>query len=97
MLDMSLSEMLVIGVLILVFIGPDRIPEMMRFLGRNYAKLRSASDELRRTFNAEVARVDADRRHEEMLKRRAKIQRERDAEGVAPPTADVPTADEGKS
>ena len=55
MLNIGLSEMLVIAILAIVFIGPDDLPEMMRFLGRQYAKLRRASDELRNAFQIETA------------------------------------------
>ena len=62
MFDLGFGEMLVVAVLVIVFIGPDGLPDLMRVLGRFYAQARRASDELRRTFNAEVARVEADRR-----------------------------------
>lgn len=68
---------------ILVFVGPDRIPELMAVAGRYYAKLRRMSDDLRRAFNAEVARVEADKRREELDARRreaeAKLRAEREA------------------
>ncbi|MBM4368424.1 MAG: hypothetical protein FJ102_19575 [Deltaproteobacteria bacterium] len=56
--------------MILVFVGPDRIPELMSVAGRYYAKLRRLSDDLRRAFNAEVARVEADKRRDELEGRR---------------------------
>lgn len=77
MFDMSMGEMLVIGVLVLVFFEPDQLPELMRQAGRLYGKVKGASDDLRRTFNAEVARVDADRRREELLRRREELARRR--------------------
>ncbi len=68
--DLGLGEILLIGVVILVFVGPDRIPELMSVAGRYYAKLRRLSDDLRRAFNAEVARVEADKRRDELEARR---------------------------
>ncbi len=68
--DLGLGEILLIGVVILVFVGPDRIPELMSVAGRYYAKLRRLSDDLRRAFNAEVARVEADKRRDELEGRR---------------------------
>jgi sec-independent protein translocase protein TatB len=68
--DLGFGEMLVIAVLVIVFVGPDGLPDMMRVLGRFYAQIRRASDDLRRTFNAEVARVESDRRRDELRQRR---------------------------
>ena len=70
MFDIGFQEMLLIAVLVIVFIPADDLPEMMRTLGRYYAKIRRASDDLRRAFNSEVARTDADRRREDLTKRR---------------------------
>ncbi len=66
-----------IAVLAIVFIGPDDLPKMMRIAGRYYAKIRRASDDLRRAFNAEVAKVEAEERREEMRRRREEMERRR--------------------
>ena len=63
--------------------GPDRIPELMSVAGRYYGKIRRMSDDLRRAFNAEVARAESDRRREELEARRKEAEerrrKERDA------------------
>lgn len=90
MFDMSLGEMMVIAVLILVFFQPDQLPELMRTAGRWYGKLKGASDDLRRAFNTEVARVEADKRREDLERRRAEIARRRvqaDADAAPRPQA----------
>lgn len=94
--------MLLIAVVILVFVGPDRIPELMSVAGRYYGKVRRMSDDLRRAFNAEVARSEGDRRRAELEVRRKESdekrriereQRERDAEaGERPGPDSQPTA-----
>lgn len=71
MFDFGFSEMMVVAVLVLVFVGPDRIPEMMSVAGRYYAKARRASDELRRAFNTEVARYETEYRRQDFERRRA--------------------------
>ena len=63
---MGWGEIALIAVLILVFVGPDELPKLLRFLGRNYGKLRRASDDLRRTFTLEVDKVDAEARAAEI-------------------------------
>lgn len=102
MFDLGLGEMLVIAVLVIVFVGPDGLPDLMRVLGRFYGQMRRASDDLRRTFNAEVARVDADRRRDELRQRRLERERARAASaeagadpGLAAPPVDVAEDDEG--
>ncbi|MFZ5477254.1 MAG: hypothetical protein ACOZNI_10820 [Myxococcota bacterium] len=73
MFDVGMSEALLIGALILLFIPPEDLPALFRTLGRWYAKVRRASDDLRRAFNAEVARADADQRREELEKRMERL------------------------
>lgn len=96
MFDLGLGEMLVIAVLVIVFVGPDGLPDMMRVLGRFYGQMRRASDDLRRTFNAEVARVDADRRRDELRQRRLERERARaappDSAGEPGEGADAPSS-----
>jgi len=70
MLNIGLWELMVIGVAALVFVGPDRLPNVMRFLGRSYAKVRHASQDLRMAFQQEVDTVDSDRRAVEIQRRR---------------------------
>ena len=71
MLGLGWQEIALIAVLAIVVVGPERLPEMLRFLGRQYAKVRRASDELRRAFMLEADRADAERRAVELRKRRA--------------------------
>lgn len=77
MFDMSLGEMLVIGVIVLVVFQPEQLPDVMRHAGRLYGKVKGASDDLRRAFNTEVARVESERRREELQRRREELQKRR--------------------
>ncbi len=70
MFGLGWQELLFVVVLALVIVGPDRLPEMLRFLGRQYGKLRRASDELRRAFMFEADKVDQEQRIAELKKRR---------------------------
>jgi sec-independent protein translocase protein TatB len=71
MLGLGWQEIMLIGVLAVVVVGPERLPEMLRFVGRQYAKVRRTSDELRRAFMLEADRADAEKRAAELRKRRA--------------------------
>jgi sec-independent protein translocase protein TatB len=83
MLNIGITEMMLIAVLAIVFVGPDRLPEMMRFMGRQYGKLRRASNELRRAFQLEVDRVDAEARAKEIQARRKALEERRRAAAAA--------------
>ena len=40
MLNFGLWEMLMIASVALIFVGPERLPEMLRYLGRGYGKIK---------------------------------------------------------
>lgn len=70
MLNLGLTEIIVILVVGLVVVGPERLPNVVRWLGRQYGKLMRASDELRRAFVIEADRAEADARADDLRKRR---------------------------
>ena len=73
MLNIGMGELFVIGLLGLVVVGPERLPEVMRFLGRNYAKLKRATSDLRKAFQFEVDKVQTEHRAEIIRARRELI------------------------
>ena len=70
MLNLGLGEILIFSVLALVVVGPERLPTMVRFMGRQYGKLMRASRELRRAFYMEAERVESAERREKLKKKR---------------------------
>lgn len=52
MFGIGMTELLVIFVIALLVLGPKRLPEMARSLGKAMAEFRRASSELRREFTA---------------------------------------------
>ncbi len=50
MFDIAWSELLLIAVVALIFIGPKELPQVLHNLGRAAAKLRRSADEFRRHF-----------------------------------------------
>jgi sec-independent protein translocase protein TatB len=77
MLGMGLGELLVIGVVLLLVVGPDRLPQFMRTAGRVYGQVRRASDDLRRSFTAEADRVEAEDRFQRLQERRKQVEEDR--------------------
>lgn len=46
-----MTEMIIIAVVALIFIGPDQIPEVARTVGRLMNDLRRSTDEIKRDFH----------------------------------------------
>jgi Tat protein translocase TatB subunit len=53
MLDIGLSELLIILAVALIVLGPKKLPEVARSLGRGLAQFRRASEDLRRSILVE--------------------------------------------
>jgi Tat protein translocase TatB subunit len=70
MLGLGWGEILLMGGVALVVVGPERLPRLMRDLGRYYGQLRRAADELRRSFVLEADRQDAEERYAKLQERR---------------------------
>jgi Tat protein translocase TatB subunit len=51
MFGFSLGEIIVISAVALLVLGPERIPQVARTVGRFFAELRRATDEVKREFN----------------------------------------------
>lgn len=81
MLGVGFPELLLILVVALVVLGPQRLPEVARMLGRAYAQLRRASEEFQHTIRQDLATLerqeDADRNKavaEELRERCAELE-----------------------
>jgi sec-independent protein translocase protein TatB len=70
MLNFGFGEIVLIMVLAIVVVGPERLPEMLRFLGKQYGKVMRASNDLRRAFMLEADRADAEKRAALLRERR---------------------------
>jgi TatA/E family protein of Tat protein translocase len=51
---LGVTEILVILVVALIFLGPKRLPEAARSLGRSMAEFRRASNEIRSSLNLDA-------------------------------------------
>ena len=51
MFGLSISEIFVIAVVVLLVVGPERLPEFMQVLGRNIWKIKHATEELKSNLN----------------------------------------------
>lgn len=55
MLGIGLPELLLIMILGLLVLGPQRLPEVARMIGRAYGQLRRASEEFQNTIRQDIA------------------------------------------
>ena len=58
MFGVGLPELIVIMVLGLLVLGPQRLPEVARMIGRLYGQLRRASEEFQRTIRQDLAALE---------------------------------------
>ena len=70
MLGLGPGEIILVLIVVIVVVGPDRLPQFMRGAGRLYSQFRRAADEMRRSLVLEADRQDAEARYEEMQRRR---------------------------
>ena len=75
--SLGILELLVVAVVLLVFIGPERLPHATRWLGRAYGQMRRAADELRRALVMEADRLDEEERLRDLRARRLEAEEER--------------------
>lgn len=69
-------ELVIIAVIALVFVGPKKLPEMMKQLGKFFVHTRRYSTEIRSEFNEVMRQAESEIRMEEAEKMRKQIQEE---------------------
>lgn len=91
---LDFTELLLVGILILLFVGPERMPHVVRMLGRLYGQFRRSADELRKALVLEADRMDEEERLRALVRQRkeaeAKRQAEQGAAGDAAPEGPMP-------
>lgn len=56
-----MQELILIGVIAVIVIGPKQLPEVARALGKGYAEFRRAFDDMKRSVDAELRTEDLKR------------------------------------
>ncbi len=54
MFGIGMQELLIVAVVALLVVGPKRLPEVAQMLGKGYAQLRKAADDLQGSLKAEM-------------------------------------------
>jgi sec-independent protein translocase protein TatA len=93
MFGIGLPELVVILAVALIVLGPQRLPEVARMLGRAYGQLRRASEEFQNTIRQDLAALE---RQEDVNRNKAIAQeiRERCADVEDVQTAIIQERDE---
>lgn len=80
MFGIGMTELLLIAGLALIVMGPKKLPELARALGKGFAEFKRATNELKNTIEVEA-------RSEEVRKTRERLEKEGK---LVPPKADAP-------
>jgi sec-independent protein translocase protein TatB len=98
MFGIGSTELLVILVVALIVIGPSKLPDIMRTLGKGMAEFKRMSNDVKSTLEAEVDRAEREDRQTEAKKQlypepaKADLAAGEAAKTEATPTKGAPTA-----
>lgn len=62
MFGLGVTELLLIAAIALIFIGPEKLPDLARALGRGFAEFKRATDEMKGTFAEELRNSNSEAR-----------------------------------
>ncbi|MCB1196901.1 MAG: twin-arginine translocase TatA/TatE family subunit [Deltaproteobacteria bacterium] len=60
MLGIGTPELIVIGLIIIIFYGPDRLPQLLSKVSSVFNDIRSAGHDVRQQLGREIAKVESD-------------------------------------
>lgn len=93
MFGIGTSELVVILIVALVVLGPEKLPGIMRTVGRAVGEFRRMSSDVKSTLDNEMRRLDEEERLKEMEAARRKAARRAAAEAAEPDSATEPRAE----
>lgn len=96
-LSLGPLEIMLILALALVFLGPEKLPDVARQVGKFVGQIRRTTDELKRTLDTEIRDEERDRRLAEYRERQSAARMEREAalKGTGEADGELPGTDIG--
>jgi Sec-independent protein secretion pathway components len=58
MFGIGLPEMIIIAIVALIFIGPDKLPGVLRSIGKGLVELKRATSDVRFTVQEEMQKIE---------------------------------------
>ena len=71
--EISWSELLILAVVILVFVGPKEMPALFRAIGRYAGMIRRQASEFRQHFDDAMREADFDRINKEVMEMKEQV------------------------
>lgn len=84
-------EMIVIAIVAMVFIGPDKLPDLMRKFGKIFVQVRRHANDVRSSFNDVIHDAERELELEKIRELQQKLQSTSPAQVLEAVTADVPS------
>ncbi|RLB75539.1 MAG: twin-arginine translocase subunit TatB, partial [Deltaproteobacteria bacterium] len=73
MFGIGMTEMVLIAALALIILGPKKLPDLARSLGKGFAEFKRATNELKSTIDLEIKAEDERHNKEVMTRNEEKI------------------------
>ena len=83
MFGIGFMELVVVAVVVLMFVGPRRLPDLMRQFGRLFVRVRRMSSEVKTTFDNVIREAEQELETEQKLKAELTEAVQRKAEELA--------------
>lgn len=74
MFGIGIFELIIIAVVALIFVGPKRLPEVMRQAGKMFVQLRRTANDVKSQFDGVIQQAEAEIRKAERLKFQALLE-----------------------
>ena len=68
MFGIGMTEMLLIAGLALIVLGPKKLPDLARSLGKGFAEFKRATNELKNTIEVEARSVEVEKVREQLMR-----------------------------
>lgn len=92
MFGIGTSELILIGIVAILVVGPEKLPGIMRTMGKVLAEFKRMSTDVKSTIDSEMRRLEEDERKKELELARKKAAEQAAAAKAAAETAEAGTA-----